>query len=226
MRTILCVEDELDVLENNRKALEDAGYTVLCAANVTQARDILAKNNPGAIVLDIMLPDGNGLDYLKELRESGNKIPIIMLTAWDKPSDVARGLRLGANDYLSKPFEYDELLARIERMFSNLEQIPQQIMRGPLIMHVRAMEVHFGNNKIKLPPVEFYLLQLLVENEGAVLKAEYLYEHVWGADMNGDPGAIKSTVYRLRKKLEGSGYAISAIYGGGYRFEKIQQIEK
>jgi DNA-binding response OmpR family regulator len=167
-----------------------------------------------------MLPDGLGLDLLRELREAGNKTPIIMLTAWNKDSDVVRGLRAGANDYLSKPFDYNVLYARIETMLRNVEQIPKEIKKNELVLHIRAMEVHFGGTKIKLPPVEFFLLQLFMENDGAVLNPEYLYEQVWGADMIGDSTAVRNTVSRLRKKIEGSGSAIASVYGGGYRFEK------
>ena len=119
MKTLLLVEDEQDILENNRRFFEAAGFRVLTAENLAAARERLAGETPGAIVLDIMLPDGNGLELLKELREAGSKIPVIMLTAWGKASDVARGLKLGANDYMPKPFSYEVLLARVETMLHN-----------------------------------------------------------------------------------------------------------
>ena len=219
MKTLLLVEDDLDILENNSRFFKREGYNVLTAQNLAQAREYLANENPGAVVLDIMLPDGNGLDLLKELRGAGSKIPVIMLTAWGKSSDIARGLKLGANDYVSKPFTYDELHARIETMFRNAEQLPETIEKGAITLKIRPMEVHFGSKKVKLPPVEFYLFQLFLENEGKDLKTKYLYEKVWGADMNDDPNAVRITVKRLRDKIAGSGYMISTIYGEGYRFE-------
>ena len=219
-KTLLYVEDEITILHNVRKTLTDAGYYVLIAENLAGAREHLSRETPDAIVLDIMLPDGNGLDLLKELREQGNNIPIIMLTAWGEPHDVARGLSLGANDYISKPFNYEVLLARLTAMFRNVEQIPEAIEKGAITLKIRPMEVHFGKQKIKLPPVEFFLLQLLIENEGKDLKSEYLYEQVWGADMIDDPTAVRNTVSRLRKKIEGSGYTINAVYGGSYRIGK------
>ena len=167
-----------------------------------------------------MLPDGNGLNLLQELRESGNKIPIIMLTAWGKPQDIAHGLKLGANDYLSKPFSYNVLLAGLEAMFRNIEQMPKAINKGMITLKVRSMEVSFGNQNIKLPPVEFFLLQLFIENEGVTLKTEYLFKQIWGVDMLDDAGALKNTVSRLRKKIENSGYTIVAVYREGYRFEQ------
>jgi len=220
MKTLLLVEDERDILENNRHFFAGEGYRVLIAKNLAQARQHLSKESPDAIVLDIMLPDGNGLDLLKELRETGSKTPVIMLTAWGKSFDVARGLKLGANDYVTKPFSYEVLQARVEAMFRNAEQLPETIVKDTLTLKIRPMEVHFKDQKLKLPPAEFYLLQLLAENEGKDLKTEYLYEQVWGADMISDPTAVRNTVSRLRKKIEGSGYTISVVYGGRYRFER------
>ena len=227
MKTLLLVEDELDILENNRRFFKREGYHVLTAENIAQAKEHLVRERPGAVVLDIMLPDGSGLDLLSEMREAGSKIPVIMLTAWGKSSDIAHGLRLGANDYVSKPFTYEELLARVETMFRNVEQIPERIEKGEIMLKIRSMEIHIGNNvdssrsmSTKLPPVEFYLLQLFMENEGRDLKADYLYEQVWGADMANDPNAVKNAVSRLRKKIDGSGYVISNVRGTGYCFER------
>jgi len=219
MRTLLIVEDELDILENNHRFFESMGYRVLTAETMARAKEHLANETPGAIVLDIMLPDGNGLDLLRELRGAGSKIPIIMLTAWGKTSDIARGLSYGANDYVSKPFEYEELQARVDTMFRNVEQMPEEIVKGGITLKVRTMEIIFAGQKIKLPPVEFFLLQLFIENENTNLKTEYLYEQIWGADMNEDAASVRITVTRLRKKIAGSGYAIATIRGEGYRFE-------
>ena len=220
MKTILCVEDETKILYTNQRMLIADGYNVLTAENLAQARAHLENTAPDAIVLDIMLPDGNGLDYLQELRATGCKTPIIMLTAWNRSGNIARGLDLGANDYIGKPFEYEVLLSRIKALFRNIEQIPEYIVKDEITLKVRAMEVAIRNTKIKLPPVEFFLLQLLIENEGKPLGAEYLYEKVWGADMIDDPTAVKNAVSRLRKKIEKSGYTIATVYGVGYRFEK------
>jgi len=220
MKLILCVEDELHVLENNRKAFVDAGYDVLTSENLAQAREQLSKHTPDAIVLDIMLPDGIGLDLLTEIREAGNKVPVIMLTAWDKPYDVARGLRLGANDYLSKPFEYEVLLARVEAMFRNVEQMPERITRGTLSLNVLSGQAFVKNDDLLLAKKEFNLLLLFVQNEDTVMSAEYLYEKIWGQKMAGDSRALGNVVSRLRQKMKGSGYTISTEYGNGYRFER------
>ena len=220
MKTILCVEDEPRVLRNNIEYLTEAGFRVLDAKNLAEARGHLANEQPNAIVLDIMLPDGNGLDLLQELRQAGNKVPVIMLTAWGEPKDVARGLKLGANDYLSKPFEYEVLLARVEAMFRNVEQVPEVITKGALTLKVKTMMAYLHGKDMGLKPKEFSMLLMFVENEGRVMSMAQLYETVWETTMNDDNRTLKKHISDLRKKLEKSGYAISTVYGGGYRFER------
>ncbi|GHV11230.1 DNA-binding response regulator [Clostridia bacterium] len=217
-KLILCVEDEPFILENHRKILTDAGYNVICAENLKQAEAHLSGQSPDAIVLDIMLPDGNGLDLLKRLRSEGSRVPILMLTAWGKASDVARGLKLGANDYISKPFEYTVLLARIEAMFRNMEYVPETIVKGLLTLNIVAGQAFLNGTDMLLTQKEFALLLLFVQNEERAINAEYLYEKVWGVPMSGDSQAVTSAVSRLRKKLVGSGYGIYAERNEGYIF--------
>jgi len=220
MKTILIVEDEALILENNRKAIIDAGYAALTAGSVAEARARLADGAPDAVVLDIMLPDGNGLDLLRELRNAGNKIPIIMLTAWGKPSDITMGLKLGANDYLTKPFTYDVLTARVEAMFRNVEQVPETVTRGLLTLKLTPREAYVNGTNLLLTSKEYALLQFFVQHENRIMSAGYLYESVWGQPMAGDSQALSSAVSRLRKKLRGCGYTISAEYRNGYCFER------
>ena len=221
MKTLLLVEDEREILENNQRFFTSEGYRVLAAENLAQAREHLSKETPNAIVLDIMLPDGNGLDLLCELRESGSAVPIIMLTAWGKSSDVARGLKLGANDYMSKPFTYELLQARVETMFRNVEQMPERIARGPLSLDVLSGQAFLNNEDLLLAKKEFQMLALFIQYEGKSISDDFLYEKIWKQPMNYDSKSVKNTVSRLRKKLEGSGFTISSIYGDGYIFEKV-----
>jgi len=223
MKTILCVEDELDILDNNRKALEDAGYTALTAANIAEARGILAKQTPDAVVLDIMLPDGNGLEFLKELRAAGNHVPVIMLTAWNQNADIAKGLRSGANDYLGKPFGYEVLLARVEALFRNVGRVPDSVEKGPLKLDVIANQTFLDGMDMMLTQKEFSLLLLFMQHEGRVMSAEFLYEKVWRRTMAEDDNAVKFQVSRLRGKLAGSGYTIIAKRGEGYLFKKEEE---
>ncbi|MDR0840785.1 MAG: response regulator transcription factor [Christensenellaceae bacterium] len=222
MKTILCVEDERHILDNNRKALEDAGYAVLTAENLAGARSHLAKYTPDAIVLDIMLPDGLGLDLLCEMRESGSSIPVLLLTAWGKPSDIARGLRAGANDYVSKPFEYEVLLARIETMLRGAERMPETISKGSLTLKLLSMIALLNGEDIHLTQKEFALILLFAQNEGKIISADRLYKKVWDTAAAGDMNALKKQISNLRIKIEGSGFVINSIRGIGYIFERKQ----
>ena len=204
MRTILCVEDDVQILRNNRDALTESGYRVLTAENLSRAREHLAVNTPDAILLDIMLPDGNGLDLLTELRDAGSKIPVIMLTAWGKPQDVSRGYRLGATAYLSKPFDYEAIQAAIEGIFQSREEVPEIIEKGALTLKLTSMIACLNGEDILLTQKEFALLLLFVRNEGKVMSAEYIYEKVWGTNTNNDVRAVKHQASNLRQKIVGS----------------------
>jgi len=222
MKLILCIEDELDILENNRKILVDNGYKVLTAANLAEARKHLENTTPDAILLDIMLPDGNGLEYLKELRSQGCIIPIIMLTAWNRSHNKALGLDLGADDYMGKPFEYDELLARIRKVIKQAERIPDTIVKGRLTLNLTSMSAEINGMDMNLTKNEFSLLLFLVQNEGKEKSVEELYTKVWGQSMEGSKHAIQKKISILRKKINPLGYTISSIYGKGYVFESTE----
>ncbi|GHV36898.1 DNA-binding response regulator [Synergistales bacterium] len=220
MRTLLCVEDEKTLLKNNREFFEKRGFRVLAAENLKQAREHLAAEKPDAILLDIMLPDGNGLDLLQELRGAGNKVPVIMLTAWGEPKDVSRGYLLGATAYLSKPFDYDAVEAAIEGIFNSMEQMPEVIQKASLTLKLSSMMAFVNGKDVLLTGKEFALLLLFAQNEGRTMSAEYIYEKVWGQEMIGEVRALKKRISDLRGKIEGSGYAINPIRDAGYRFER------
>lgn len=222
MKTLLCVEDERTLLKNNREFFERLGYRVLPAETLLEARRWLITHTPDAILLDIMLPDGNGLDLLQELRAKGSTLPIIMLTAWGEPQDVSRGYRLGATAYISKPFDYEAVQAAIESIFQSREQVPDVIRKGPLTLKLSPMIALLFEVDMLLTQKEFALLLLFVQNEGRAIRAEYLYERVWNAPMGEDNRTLKKHISSLRKGLEegNSGYTIASIRGEGYRFEQ------
>ena len=203
-KTLLCVEDDIKILQNNSIKFRDSGYKVLTAETLAQAKEHLANAAPDAIVLDIMLPDGTGLELLSELREAGNNILVLLLTARDKSSDIERGLRLGANDYLSKPFEYNVLLARVETMFRNAEQAMETITRGKVKLFTSSMVVTINDVDAGFSKSDYRLLNFFIRNENRFMKAEYVYEKVWGQPMAGDKNAVHIAVSRLRKKLAGT----------------------
>lgn len=222
MRTLLCVEDEKILLKNNRDFFERSGYRVLPAENLAQARDWLSRETPDAILLDIMLPDGNGLDLLAELRAAGSKLPIIMLTAWGEPKDVSKGYRLGASAYLSKPFDYEAVLAAIEGIFRSIDEVPEVIVKGSLILKITSRIALISGVDMLLTQKEFALLMIFAQNEDRTISSEYLYEKVWNASMGTDNRTLKKHISNVRKRLEdgNSGYTITAIYNEGYCFER------
>ena len=220
MKIILCVEDDVRILTNNRDVLMNAGYVVLTAESLVQAKNHLATHKPDAIVLDIMLPDGNGLEYLMELRANANNIPVLMLSAKNKSSDIARGLDAGANDYMGKPFSYDVLLSRIRKMLFFSERIPDILIRDPFRLDITALVAYFNGEDLLLTQKEFSLLMIFTQNEGKSISVEYLYEKAWGRSMVEDTGTVKYQVSNLRKKLTGSGYTITSLRGKGYCFER------
>jgi DNA-binding response OmpR family regulator len=219
MKTLLLVEDERDLLQNNKRLFEENGYAVLSAETLSEARVHLKQNNPNAVVLDITLPDGSGLNLLCELRESGNDIPVLLLAEWDKPRNIAEGFRAGANGYLPKPFDYDVLLARMEAMLRGAERVPSVVAKGALKLDVTAGEAFVNGADLMLTPKQFSLLLHFVQHEGQTLSAEDIYNRIWRRPMAGDSGALRSAASQLRKKLSGSGYTVVAEYGDGYRFE-------
>jgi DNA-binding response OmpR family regulator len=219
MKTILCVEDDLKILYNNRRALTQNGFIVLTAESLAQARRHLENGRPDGIILDIMLPDGNGLEYLKELRAGGNNVPVLMLTAWNTEADIIRGLDLGADDYIGKPFTYGLLLSRLRKMLDHAERMPDRISRGALSLDVLSGQAFKDGADMLLSQKEFSLLLLFIKNEGRTMGADYLYEKVWGLSANNDTRALANMVYRLRKSMEGCGYDIATRRGKGYCFE-------
>lgn len=217
MKTILVVEDEPQIRHNNCEMLNARGYKTLQAADLEQARRQFAAK-PDAILLDIMLPDGLGLDLLRELRERGDDTPVCLLTAWGKNSDIVRGLELGADEYISKPFDYDVLCARIHKMLQKHHTIKETLTFGKLTLNIVAAQAKFDGVDLLLTQKEFALLLLLIKNKERSLSPEYLYEQVWDAEMPGDSKPIRTTISKLRKKLESvtDTIIIENAYNEGY----------
>lgn len=216
---VLLIEDDAKLLNSNRLMLESEGYYVLAAETLAEARKRLAEVRPELIVLDILLPDGNGLDFLEELRGT-SAIPVLLLTALNTDADMVKGLEAGGDDYLPKPFNMNVFLTRVKAMLRRASRIPETLGMGALKLSVSSGQAFLIGEDMLLPQKEFALLSVFAQNENRLLTAEYLYEKVWGQPMNDDAGAIKFQISRLRKKLTGSGYTIAVERGGGYRFER------
>jgi DNA-binding response OmpR family regulator len=202
---ILVVDDEQAVRDLLVYNLKKAHYDVLTAEDGRQALDVARQVQPDLILLDLMLPEVDGLDVCRELRHS-SKVPIIMVTARGEEVDRVVGLELGADDYISKPFSVRELMARVKavlRRAQNDGKEPSTMLRGPgqLVMDVERRAVTVGDTVIELTRLEFDLLHRLLVNSGRVLTRERLLEQAWGYDYVGDTRAVDSAVKRLRAKL-------------------------
>ena len=218
-RVILCVEDNVQVQIFNKQLLEAEGFTVKLAMTLTEAREELAREMPGLIILDIHLPDGNGLDFLRELRKTSN-VPVIALTNDNEENDLVVGLASGCDDYLPKPYTFPVLLARIDALMRRASNVPDLIEKGSLKLDVLAGQAFLYDKNLLLAQKEFLLLLFFVQNEEKTISAEYIYEKIWKQPMSDDDNALKNTVYKLRKKLNGSGYIITNERGEGYGFER------
>jgi len=221
MRNILLVEDNVEIqLVNSNMLQRRGGYNVYLAMNLEEAREIVATTDLDIILLDIMLPDGSGLDFLKALKQDKN-IPVLILSALGKIEDKIKGLEAGGNGYLSKPYDNHELLLTIESLLQLKEQMPNTITKGALTLRVNSNQAFVNGVDLRLSKdIEFSLLNIFVKYENKVLSPEFLYQEVWGQPMKGNDSAIRKALNRLRPKLEKSGYTITTEHGKGYRFEK------
>ena len=216
---LLLVEDEPVVQESNKKILERRGHTIRQAYTLAEAWAIIDKEMPRAIVLDIQLPDGNGLDFLRELRKSSS-VPVLMLTAMGTPQHIIQGLEAGGDDYLPKPYDLSVFLMRLTALLRRASLIPETMGIGPIRVDLASNKAYLNGIDMGLSQKEASLLQQFVQYPEQVLGAEYLYEKVWGQKMLGQEVSLKVAISKLRTKLIGSGYAIVALRGEGYCFER------
>lgn len=220
---ILVVEDEKKLAGFVRKGLEEHGYKVTVSHNGDEAHT-LARTQPfDLIVLDIMLPGRDGLSILKSLRERKNTVPVILVTARTETNERVEGLNLGADDYISKPFFLDELLARIQAILRRTSGEPLSLLRaGDLTVNLITREVMRGKERILLAPREFGLLEYLMRSPGRVFTRSQILEHVWGYSFDPGTNLVDVCIQRLRAKVETgpAGSLIESVRGVGYRFRK------
>ncbi len=223
-RTVLLVEDNGKLNEINRRALEKKGYEVLTALTLKEARGLLGRSRPDVILLDVMLPDGNGMEFCGEIRGLTDA-HIIFLTSRAEHVDQMRGLDFGGDDYITKPFRLDMMIKRVESAMRRrgMTGTPSaSVAKGNLRLDALAGRAFINETDILLQPKEFAVLNFFFQNEGKTVSAEAIYENVWGQPMGGDNSAVIRRVHSLRSKLtEGNcDFKISNVYGKGYRFEK------
>ena len=216
---LLLVEDEMIVQAKNKRILERRGYVLRQAFTLAEARAIIAEEAPRGIILDVRLPDGNGLRFLRELRKTSN-VPVLVLTSMGTPEDMIQGLEAGGDDYLPKPYDLPLFLTRVEALLRRASMIPETIEAGPLKLEPASGRAFLNGEDMALSQKEYALLQQFVQHPEELLRVETLYEKVWGQVMIDDDSSLKNMVYRLRKKLNGSGYTITAERGEGYMLER------
>jgi two-component system alkaline phosphatase synthesis response regulator PhoP len=222
---ILVVDDEPSVTDLLAYNLRKALYDVQVAADGRAALRLARESQPDLILLDLMIPEVDGLDVCRELRKTSD-VPIIMITARGEELDRVLGLEIGADDYVTKPFSVRELMARIKAVLRRTEkgddEVSSALLRGPgnLLMDVERRSVAVGDSPIDLTRLEFDLLHRLLLNPGRVLTRERLLEQAWGYDYVGDTRAVDSAVKRLRAKLRAvsaEADCIESVRGLGYR---------
>jgi DNA-binding response OmpR family regulator len=221
-KLILLVEDNENILSGNTWMFERQGYETAAALTLAEARARLRERTPDVIVLDIMLPDGSGFDLMRELRADERAgIPILLLTGLTEKDDIVRGLSSGGDDYLTKPFDFPVLLARVEALLRRSTRVPRVLTKGSLTIDIIAMRAYIGEDDLCLTPKECALLLLLAQNERKIISAEDAYKSVWGQSLNSDRNALQTAVSKLRKKLAPAGYTIAATRGMGYFFDRV-----
>ena len=225
-QTVLVVEDEASIASFVSLYLKNAGYGVRTASTGTEALSAAASDSPSLIVLDLMLPDIDGIEVCKRIRQRSD-VPILMLTARDEDVDKIIGLEVGADDYLTKPFNPRELVARVKsvlRRAAPARQDPENavIKHGDLTVDSGRREVRVGEEEIQLAPKEFDLLWELLDHRGLVLTRDQLLERVWGYTFAGDTRTVDVHVRQLRRKL-GDASPIVTVWGVGYKVSPARE---
>jgi DNA-binding response OmpR family regulator len=219
IKTVLCVEDNLEVQMCNKPLLESKGFTVKLAMTLREARDAVNEAMPDLIILDIHLPDGNGLDFLRELQKTSD-IPVIALTNNKEEQDVVAGLSSGCDAYIPKPYTLPVLLAHIETVLRRAGQVPEAVTKGLLSLNPVAGQAFLNGEDLLLSQKEYSILLMFIQHEEKPMSADFIYEKVWGQPMTENSQALRTTVSRLRTRLQGSGYTIVNQKNEGYCFER------
>lgn len=219
-RNLLLVDDEDNLRTMLEAALRHHGYEVRTAADGRGALAAVDEERPDLIVLDVMLPDLDGFAVCQRLRSDGVRTPVLFLTARDSTDDKVRGLTLGGDDYLVKPFSLEELVARIEAVLRRADGDPRagaELRCADLVMDDDAHLVTRGGTEVPLSPTEYNLLRYLLVNQGRVLSKAQILDHVWQYDFGGDGGVVETYIGYLRRKLDQTEpRLIHTVRGVGY----------
>ncbi|GAA1787699.1 response regulator transcription factor [Luedemannella flava] len=217
---LLVVEDDPNILELLSASLRFAGFTVTTATNGADAVSVARADKPDLMVLDVMLPDLDGFEVIRRLRDNGVRTPVVFLTARDGTEDKVRGLTLGGDDYVTKPFSLEELTARIRAVLRRTigeQEDTSRLTFADLELNEETHEVRRSGERVLLSPTEFKLLRYLMRNAGRVLSKAQILDHVWQYDFRGDDGIVESYISYLRRKVDNvEPRLIHTLRGVGY----------
>lgn len=223
---ILLVEDDNSTITLIKDTLERVNYFVLTTTTISEARAKLSKTVPDLIILDRKLPDGEGLDFCRELRsmDKTKNIPILFLTAFGSTSDKITGLKVGGDDYLPKPFDFEELIARVEAI---MRRVKTGVTKESKILSFNGISLNTQNHKCKVSgktinlwPKEFEVLKTFLENKNSLITKDFLAENVWSREYLTTSRTIEITVQRLRKKLGKKAYLLETVKGYGFKLSE------
>lgn len=222
MQQIYVIDDDEKITSLLRRTLAFEGYKVETASNGVEGLKLLRDKDPDLVILDVMMPQLDGWEVCKRIREGGSTVPILMLTAKDEVGDRVKGLDIGADDYLVKPFALEELLARVRALFRR--KLPEESSNSNILkykditMHVDSREVFRGEHKLELTAKEYALLYLFMNNPNRVLSRDVIMDKIWGYDYSGESNVLEVYINLLRQKTEEHGEAriIKTVRGAGY----------
>lgn len=224
---VLIVDDEPNIRDLLSTSLRFAGFSVHAVGNGADAVNAAEKGAPDIILLDVMLPDMNGFSVTKKLRSMGINAPVLFLTARDETADKVTGLTVGGDDYMTKPFSLDEIVARINAILRRTKQVETEdsiLEVGEIKINQDAHEVFANGQAVDLSPTEYKLLRFLMSNPNRVLTKSQILDHVWEYDFNGEMGIVESYISYLRKKLDPltSEPLIQTKRGVGYMYKSTK----
>ena len=230
MHNILVCDDERDIVAALKIYLEAEGYGVVCAYNGAQALELLDRENVSLVLLDVMMPVMDGITAMIKLREKSN-VPVIMLTAKSEDTDKILGLNIGADDYVTKPFNPVEVIARVRSQLRRYTQLggstaePNKFVNGGLLLDDQSKEVCVDGEPVSLTPTEYDILKFFMRNPGKVYSPRELYVSVWGAEPYGAESTVAVHIRHIREKTEinpAEPRYIKSVWGQGYKMEKAK----
>ena len=217
----MIIDDEAGVRELLGDALKLAGFETVTAADAMVAQTLLRSTKPDLLIVDINMPMMDGFEFIERIRSNGDNTPALMLSARGDRADVTRGLTLGADDYVTKPFGLEELVLRIKAILRRSqfsETVSETLTNGPITLDAKNHQVTFNGEVVDLSPTEFRLLQVLLESKGRVLSKSHLLDEVWGITFESESTVVDTYISYLRKKLHRDGFeGIRTVRGVGFQ---------